>query len=150
MRKTVKAKTLYDCIDAVVEMTTRKLRISVAYKLAVSLRSLKNEHTLLEEQREAILDRYAEKDEKGRRIMGERNPVTGSPTWRLKDAKGFEKEWGELINQDVILELRPVKLEEFGQDFEVEPLTLENAISLGVVECDTKEEEPKKEEETPE
>ncbi len=143
----IKNKDVYDATGALLSVTQEKMKLKVSHRFAMCLRALRTEQDTLEKMRERLIDDHVETDSEGNRLMGDINEATKMPTWRMKTANDFDKEWEELLEQTVEVTVYPVTLADLGSKFKMSALDMEPLLRVGILLEEAEAAEPKKEEE---
>lgn len=89
---------------ALTGMAAKAFPAKMGYALGVNQEILEKEAKRLEEERVKICERYAEKDSEGK-------PVTNGNAYLLTDKEACEKEYQELLDDEVELDIRTVPME---------------------------------------
>ncbi|MBI4720822.1 MAG: hypothetical protein HY770_06305 [Chitinivibrionia bacterium] len=113
---TVHVGELPAILEGINEISEARLPIKTAHKVAKIAKKVVEERQIAETSRMKLVDRYAEKDENGR-------PVTEGNVYKFADVEGFGKEYGELCEIEISIDIEPLTLDELG-DVQLMPVTL--------------------------
>lgn len=107
------------------EILTKELPVKPAYWLARFLIKLDSEVKAFERVRLNLAVQHAKKDKDGNPILIIRKDKDGKDIneYKIADAKAFEKEFLELIEEEIEIDFKPIKLEALG-DVKLKPITL--------------------------
>jgi hypothetical protein len=109
--------------DGLKEILDKELPVKPAYWLARIATKLESEGTAFEKARISLVTKHAKKDKDGKpEVMKDKN---GKPTnqFNIPDMEAFNKEYLELANQEIDLDINPIKLADLG-DISLKPVTL--------------------------
>lgn len=81
-----------------------KLPVVTTFQLGKLLRAFRREAEVYIEAKQALIDRYVEKDEQGKFIMFNEREA------KLIDPEGYRREVQELAEQETVINLDPVKI----------------------------------------
>ena len=113
--------------------TERKIKSKYSQRLSLSYGEVKKIADSLDDERERLIEKHAERDNDDKKIKGEPNPVTNMPTWKMQDEQAFNDEWKELLDQEVEITVYPVSLGDLGKNFAIDFVTLEVLMRVGMI-----------------
>ena len=108
--------TLNDAIGLVPilrQLMSKNFKGSVSFKIGRLVRELDKELKLFEKEREKLIEKYAEKDEKGNLIFTRKNV-------KILNTIQFNKEMEELLSNELNINAEKIDIEVFN-DVEISP-----------------------------
>jgi len=100
------------------EINKIDLPVKPAYWLSRFTNKVVNEAKAFDTVRMKLIDKYSEKDEKGKPVIDDK-----SKEYKLVDREAFAKEFEELVEQEFEIDYKPVKLADLG-DVKIKPVIL--------------------------
>lgn len=114
----IKTEKIVDFIESKIAFT-KKYPTGMAYKLHVNNKACKSVYDAYCEQRTALIDKYADKDAEGNLIV-ENNKYTIAE----ENVQAWNKEIGELLNEEVEVAITEIPAEMLDKCDEYEPLSV--------------------------
>lgn len=100
--------------------------VLTAYKIAMTLKALKDEATTIDEIRVKLLDKYGKKDDNGR-------PIVENNGYVLADKETFDAEIKVLFDKETEYAIHPIKMDELGADIKFSPVLLMALLEAGLI-----------------
>lgn len=104
----VKVSDIVNSIDTLKEFILLPLKAKVAYHVARLTREIDKENVLFQERRNALIGKYAEKDEDGKVKVDEVGQMKVAPD----NIEAFVKELNEVLETNVQLNVEKIKLDD--------------------------------------
>lgn len=101
-------KDIVQNIDFYLQFSKQTMRAKTAYKFSKILKQVVEEYNAYNEERQKLIQKYANKDENGNVIYGENNSATMSN----ENYANYSEEIEGLLSAAVMLNFMPLKLEE--------------------------------------
>lgn len=99
-------------LESLNKLIDKEIPIKTSYKLSKLTKKLIDEHSIYEENRMKLINKYAEKDADNNIII---NKKDNSTTMIGENKINFNKEFTELINIEMELEFEKIKLDDLGE-----------------------------------
>lgn len=91
--------------DILAEISRKQLPIKVSYAVAKNLSKINHELKIYDEERKKLIDKYAEKDEKGKVLADKKGQV------QFRDKAGWDKDINELMDIENEVEIHTFSMD---------------------------------------
>ncbi len=115
----VKLAEIQNMVEGMNSIVEEKLPAKAAYWLARNAVKLQKELETFEEVRKKSIEKYCKKDKEGKPIIDEKNNQ-----YKMVDVTGFQTEFAKLIQEEIEVDLKTVKLSDLGEDTKLKTVDL--------------------------
>ena len=121
----IKFKALKGIQVSLFELTKNRLGMKLNHWVDRWIERIEKEIQFVEKSRIKLCEKYAKKDKEGKPLMKKEKD---QQIYDIEDVKGFEKEFGELLEQSIDIDLKPLILDdkdiklEYGYQKLLEPI----------------------------
>lgn len=98
----IKAKQLMDSVDVLKKISNMNLPISLSYKIAKNIMKIEEELTILNKEKQKLIDKYGEKDEDGEIKSDESGRI------RILDMSSWTTEYSALEDLQIDIDLTTI------------------------------------------
>jgi len=131
---TISNADIYTVVPLLNSLVGKDLPILGAYKLAKLVGALQDEFDLLEKHRVQLVEKFAERDDKGNLIyQPQKNPDDPNKQVRIADSEGFAKELQELMEQNHEIEIVELAVAELGGETTISVRDIYPIARLGLL-----------------
>jgi hypothetical protein len=117
----IKAGEIKHINEGLKEILNKELPVKPAYWLARIATKLEGELQTFEKARMGLINKHSKKDKDGNPAI--KKNKDGKPQFDITDVEAFEKEFNELLNQEIELDIKPIKFADLGE-VSIKPLIL--------------------------
>src|SRR5690606_34046326 len=97
---------MVNSISSLKALSQKQLPIQVSYKIAKNIRNIEQDLVIYEQERQKLVDRYAEKDPEGK------PKVNDNGNYVIKDKLNWNKDILELLNFETDVEIEKIDIKE--------------------------------------
>ncbi|WP_300386703.1 hypothetical protein [Clostridium sp.] len=115
----IKNELLVNSVGVLSKLNNEELSVKVSYKLAKNIKEIDKELKLVDEEKQRLINKYAEKDEEGK------NKINENGTVNIVDIENWNKDYKELLEIETDLKIDKISIEDLAKsDFKITPREL--------------------------
>jgi len=131
---TLRNSQILNIVPALEALSGKDIPITIAFLIAKTLKTFDEELTTINEQRNKLINKYAEKDEEGNNVVTtSTGKVPNMTSTVLRDPEKYQDEVGNLLDMSQTLVVYPIKASKLGE-INMKPAHILVLVETGVLE----------------